>query len=410
MTTSRRATLLLLLPAYVSAAYLGLRNQGNTCYMNSLLQTLHHLPEFREAIYSIPTQLDNSSAIELVPLELQRVFYELQHAEEHGSAEVGTEQLTRSFGWGRREVMEQQDVQEFARMLCDALQSAFKAHGVRDAVSDLFEGRTASLTRCTRVPFSSEKEERFYDLSLQVQGCPSLHHSLRDFVKEETLKGDNAYNTRDPTFGKQEARRGVRFKSLPPILLLHLKRFEYDYASGDLQKLQTEFTFPTRLKLHRYMARQGAERGKKLDDFPRGSRGRAPPASPDYELCAVLSHVGEFGSGHYVSYVQPSGGRQWYEFDDTRVTAVREEVAVRQQYGGRFGKSGGMWGRAKPNAYMLAYVRRDVRAGGCEPTGDVLPADVRKAFDRTLRGEAAPARGVAASILEEDPAADDLFG
>ena len=79
--------------------------------MNSLLQTLHHLPEFRSAVYSIPTQPDNASATELVPLELQRVFYELQHAEAAGAAEVGTEGLTRSFGWGRREVMEQQDVQ-----------------------------------------------------------------------------------------------------------------------------------------------------------------------------------------------------------------------------------------------------------------------------------------------------------
>ena len=72
-----RARLVLLLLSPAAAAYLGLRNQGNTCYMNSLLQALHHLPEFRAAIYSIPTRLDNNSAVELVPLELQRVFYEL---------------------------------------------------------------------------------------------------------------------------------------------------------------------------------------------------------------------------------------------------------------------------------------------------------------------------------------------
>ena len=52
---------LLLLAAATSVAegaYLGLRNQGNTCYMNSLLQALHHIPEFRDAIYSIPTTAD----------------------------------------------------------------------------------------------------------------------------------------------------------------------------------------------------------------------------------------------------------------------------------------------------------------------------------------------------------------
>ena len=37
---------------------------------------------------------------------------------------------------------------------------------------------------------SSEKEERFYDLQVQVAGCSSLHGSLRRFVSDETLRGE----------------------------------------------------------------------------------------------------------------------------------------------------------------------------------------------------------------------------
>ena len=36
----------------------GLRNLGATCYMNSLLQVLYHLPDFRRSIYSLPTRTD----------------------------------------------------------------------------------------------------------------------------------------------------------------------------------------------------------------------------------------------------------------------------------------------------------------------------------------------------------------
>ncbi|KAK7265151.1 hypothetical protein RJT34_32767 [Clitoria ternatea] len=35
--------------------YVGLKNQGATCYMNSLLQTLYHIPYFRKAVYHMPT-------------------------------------------------------------------------------------------------------------------------------------------------------------------------------------------------------------------------------------------------------------------------------------------------------------------------------------------------------------------
>ncbi|KAL1508507.1 hypothetical protein AB1Y20_004608 [Prymnesium parvum] len=364
-----RSLLLLLLPSLAAARYLGLRNQGNTCYMNSLLQVLHHLPQFRSSVYDMPTSI-NCTAEEWMPLELQRVFFELEHGSEYGVVDVGTERLTKSFGWGPEDVLVQQDVHEFSRMLCEALQARLQQWGRRDCVSALFEGTISSVTRCTKVDFTSEKVERFCDLQMQVHGCSSLQASLREFVREQVLSGPNAYNTRREDLGRQEARRGVRFKTLPPVLLMHLKRFDYDVSTGDMRKLQSEFKFPTLLRLHRFMRERPAQ----------------GDPSPTYVLYGVLSHVGGAGCGHYVSYVRPLGQRQWYEFDDTRVRPVLEEVAVRRQFGGGHSQGGGMLGMgAAPNAYMLVYVRQEEALKATEVDEGLLPSDVRKHFEQSLR-------------------------
>ena len=56
-----------------TTGYCGLVNEGTTCYVNSLLQTLFILKAFRRAIFKMP------GADPLgIPCCLQRVFYNLK--------------------------------------------------------------------------------------------------------------------------------------------------------------------------------------------------------------------------------------------------------------------------------------------------------------------------------------------
>ncbi|GFH20838.1 uncharacterized protein HaLaN_18030 [Haematococcus lacustris] len=73
--------------------YVGLKNQGATCYMNSLLQTLFHLPYFRQAVYHMPTSETDEPSSNM-PLALQSLFYKVlgtawpqaQHGVRHSMA------------------------------------------------------------------------------------------------------------------------------------------------------------------------------------------------------------------------------------------------------------------------------------------------------------------------------------
>lgn len=103
--------------------FVGLKNQGATCYMNSLLQTLYHLPYFRKAVYAIPIP-ENENPQSSIPLALQRVFYKLQK----GTKSVDTKELTKSFGWDTIDSFLQHDVQELARVLSDNLETKMKVN------------------------------------------------------------------------------------------------------------------------------------------------------------------------------------------------------------------------------------------------------------------------------------------
>ncbi|KDN51670.1 hypothetical protein RSAG8_00216, partial [Rhizoctonia solani AG-8 WAC10335] len=122
--------------------YVGLKNQGATCYMNSLLQSLFCTRYFRRAVYQIPTEDDIPS--ESVALALQRVFYHLQTSDQP----VGTTELTKSFGWKSLDSFMQHDVQEFNRVLQDKLESKMKGTPAEGAINKLFLGKMKSYIKC----------------------------------------------------------------------------------------------------------------------------------------------------------------------------------------------------------------------------------------------------------------------
>ncbi|XP_031762640.1 ubiquitin carboxyl-terminal hydrolase 40 isoform X4 [Xenopus tropicalis] len=116
----------------------GLRNQGGTCYLNSLLRTLFFTPEFREALFALgPKELGSleekdtpESQVRIIPLQLQRLFAQLLLLDQQA---LSTTDLTESFGWNSSEETSQHDVQELNRILFSA---HWRAHLAMTSSSD----------------------------------------------------------------------------------------------------------------------------------------------------------------------------------------------------------------------------------------------------------------------------------
>ncbi|KAG9126664.1 hypothetical protein FRC07_002537 [Ceratobasidium sp. 392] len=286
--------------------FVGLKNQGATCYMNSLLQSLFCTRYFRRAVYQIPTEDDVPS--ESVALALQRVFYHLQTSDQP----VGTTELTKSFGWKSLDSFMQHDVQEFNRVLQDKLESKMKGTPAEGAINKLFLGKMKSYIKCVNVDFESSRTEDFYDIQLNVKGMANLYESFKDYVAVETLEGDNKYQAEG--LGLQDAKKGVVFQEFPPVLHLQLKRFEYDIQRDAMINDRHEFPFEIDL-------------AEFLDETADKSQ------SWVYKLHGVLVHSGDLHGGHYFALIKPDRDTRWLKYDDDRVTPVTDHKTFANHQG-----------------------------------------------------------------------------
>ncbi|KDP21926.1 hypothetical protein JCGZ_03064 [Jatropha curcas] len=325
--------------------YVGLKNQGATCYMNSLLQTLYHIPYFRKAVYHMPTT-ENDMPSGSIPLALQSLFYKLQY----NDTSVATKELTKSFGWDTYDSFMQHDVQELNRVLSEKLEDKMKGTVVEGTIQQLFEGHHMNYIECINVDYKSTRKESFYDLQLDVKGCRDVYASFDKYVEVERLEGDNKYHAEE--HGLQDAKKGVLFIDFPPVLQLQLKRFEYDFMRDTMVKINDRYEFPLQLDLDR-------ENGKYLS--PEADRS----VRNLYTLHSVLVHSGGVHGGHYYAFIRPTLSDQWFKFDDERVTKEDMKRALEEQYGGEEelpqtnpGFNNAPFKFTKySNAYMLVYIR-----------------------------------------------------
>uniref|UniRef100_A0A7S4VLF1 ubiquitinyl hydrolase 1 n=1 Tax=Alexandrium monilatum TaxID=311494 RepID=A0A7S4VLF1_9DINO len=284
------------------AGRVGLENLGNTCFMNAGLQCLSHLEPFTAFFLSGRYKEEINRAGSLgCQGKLVDAFADLQRELwQSGRTSLRPTALRKQLAGFRPDLFEgfeQQDVQEFLAFCLDGLHEDLNrvkeqppplteeeerdderkaaAHGeaFRAALSwlrylergrsfmvDLLQGQLRSSLTCVKCGFRSRRFEPFLYLSLPVSwDMDSVTDAVREYLAEELLTGSEQWFC-ERCQAKVDARKKIDLWELPPVLVVQLKRFDYDANSGRFRKIGRLLSAPLSMDLSQYCSTEQVRR------------------------------------------------------------------------------------------------------------------------------------------------------
>ncbi|KAG0938159.1 hypothetical protein G6F32_009539 [Rhizopus arrhizus] len=347
----------------------GLKNLGNTCYMNSIIQCLSGtLPFARYFISGVFRQHVNRTNKLGTGGILTEKFADLLRAiwnenynfvspmsfreaiirfaprfsgtDQHDSQEFLTflldgihedVNLASHSHSGHLPTMTKQEELEFEKLPdWQASAMAWERYLSRNTsiVVSLFQGQYRSRLTCSSCKHTSTTYTPFMSLSLPIPAKSrlkisnvTLYQCLDYFVKEEVLEKDDAWMC--PKCGKKrKATKQLMISRLPDVLLIHLKRFSADGLFKN--KLDVMVKYPIKgLDLYNYVSRFIPPRPSSSSTSSAQDR-----TLSTYDLYAVSNHYGSLSGGHYTAYVKDGHRNIWHYFDDSKFSTCDESKVV----------------------------------------------------------------------------------
>ncbi|KAI0498712.1 hypothetical protein KFK09_019602 [Dendrobium nobile] len=319
---------------------LGLKNLGNSCYLNSVLQCLTYTPPLAQFCLSsehssLCKRLFANKKKECPFCILERQIARSLKLDGHLDAPSKIQKclnvFSEHFRWGRQE-----DAHEFLRYVIDACHNTClkilkrrstacngsaingndgtvkkdEVSGTSTIMNQIFGGSLLSQLKCLSCKGESNKSDEIMDVSLDLYESNSLREALSRFFQAEILDGGNKYSC-ERCKKLSVAKKQLFILRAPNVLVIQLKRFEGVHGG----KINRSIEFEEMLELSNYMYKSAQE------------------SEPKYNLFGSIVHSGYSPeSGHYYAYIKDAFGR-WYCCNDAHVSlSSSQEVLSEKVY------------------------------------------------------------------------------
>jgi len=311
----------------------GLKNLGNTCYMNSILQCLSHTVVNTRYFISkdFLNKIDESSSKKEIVINFYNILVNIWKDSERKTLDISSFKSSVNRILPQFKGCVQHDAGEFLIELLECLHEEicyshdFEIIGEVKSKSDqlvfdsykqfkqdykdkyskiaeIFYGQAASMLIFPNHEHISHKFEEFNHISLpitektnDIYDCFDLYSEVDSIEAAEYSFEKNGSDFK----GKSNALKKLFIFRVPKVLILILKRFD-----NDEMKINKQIDFPID--------------DLDISDYVLDSREK----KTKYSLYSVVNHYGCTGGGHYTAHCKNNG--IWYNFNDSNVSIVTD--------------------------------------------------------------------------------------